>query len=99
MTPPKLTNIISAAGALVTIAFTGQKLDATLAWPWWSWNPFSGSVLILFCWATWLLLIAAGVGIVIIVVGVFLSIRKAAESKRQAAALAEMARRRGGSGE
>jgi hypothetical protein len=99
MTPPKPTNILSAAGALVTIALTGQKLDGTLAWPWWSWNPLAGSVLILFCWAAWILLIAAGIVIVVIVVGVILSIRKAAESKRQAAALAEMARRRGGSGE
>jgi len=96
---PKPTNVLSAVAALITIALTGQKLDGTLAWPWWSWNPFAGSVLILFCWATWVLLIAAAVGTVVIVVGGILSIRKAAESKRQAAALAEMAQRRGGNDE
>jgi len=43
-----------ALSLIVQIALIAMKLDGTLAWPWWSWNPLAGAILVTAIWSFYL---------------------------------------------
>jgi hypothetical protein len=46
---------------LLTIVFIVLKLTNVVDWPWWNFNPFAASVLIVQVWTMYLLVIVIGV--------------------------------------
>jgi hypothetical protein len=42
-------------GGILTIIFVVLKCFNVIDWPWWNFNPFAGSVLIILVWDFWIL--------------------------------------------